>query len=1424
MITALALIAFLSLAVMSLISSETRASRGVADMANLRMLQTLPEKLVISQIRRATSELAYDNGYTWTSQPGMIRIFDTTVGTSDNPTNGPSEFVKLYSSDQMNLPRGSDPLAEAESALASWEQSPAVWTDLNQPLVASARRGAGSTAAMRDERLVYPIFDPGALTRADTTRRDLEIGAIRSGGAMPQIKPGTNPMPVRWLYVLKDGQVVAPAQSTGYVINLPLANRNNPVVGRIAFWTDDESAKLNLNTATVPAPWTRPVSSSRADLSAAYSIPAFGEHYRESAHPAFTSLRPVLDYFGRREGTPFQRVDVFEPVNPGQTGGNWWSQLRDMHLLLPSTTNWATYGNAGTQGGTTPPGQEALASQQRWFANVDEFFFTPTEGMLGNRSRNVSPGIADMTQRDIELSRFLLTTRSRSPELNPFGLPKVSLWPVQASPSERHQIDRKMALAASLSTGGGRAPYYFQNGDSWDSDSAPGSSQSATFDSAFERNVELFNYLRNVSDRLIPGSGDSFGNKYGIQSRNHLLASMLDMIRWGINPASPESQQLGASTRLDREYRQLGPSSGNRAQSGRAAFSAMGSRWTVPQGEGEEIQTGSGIISVVKGYGRFPVLCEIAVVIVATEGMNIPGAPAGPLLPLVTKMRAFVVVEPYNVAPGTAPTNSAYKLWMEANKDLEVTITPPGVGTSALPPIPFKFPNITTATSAGVALEVLHPSSNPVPVHNANGVPTGGEAQLGGEHSAFGGFWAQFLDQSGAAKTLGGTADQLLVFASQEVSLTPGSPTPPIPVGATMQITPWQIAVEVRSLLDELSQRYDVLIEDAVGNCPAPVMTTQAQSIGGNSNENFEYRFRPRELTSPGRPRSAFVPFLRMGDVVRSVEAVVDTGRPGVGDIRHLAARVQIPQLNPPPNTPPTLLMRPSIKLVQDEELNRALPPTAAGAAPLNFQVHSLRSGNLTVEGQLGMTNPAVPVPELGRPTSHLADLDPATPKALTDPVQVGHVVRSTTYPVVAGTSAQTLTLTTLNPSVPAINPGAVALNYDGRPGDYDNGPGIIEDGPYIGMPEWGNGYNQQMVTTNSNYGGYFQRGGLFAEENGLTYSPLRQMGSAVGFGSLPSGIFGAGPDFSDPSMPRQWQTLLFCPHPPARTTNYPAEPVYDLTNAAQRDHFGFASPRDHLWAEFFFMPAVEPAGFCDNWATEGKVNMNYQIMPFSWIKRRSAMHGALEGVRITAIPTASAVADNSTHYKHFDPATGQGSSWDFQYAVNAEPTLQQFERKFANNQVFITASEICDILLVPKSLGGDRTYGDSRPLPTTPDGVIEWWEGSQENPSDAFEATGDNTREAPYAQLYPRLCTRSNVFKVHYRVQALQKVSSTSPSGWDETRDRIAGEYRGEAVIERYLDPDRTGIIDFATNQNTDKTLDDYYDYRVLGRKQFAP
>ncbi len=37
---------------------------------------------------------------------------------------------------------------------------------------------------------------------------------------------------------------------------------------------------------------------------------------------------------------------------------------------------------------------------------------------------------------------------------------------------------------------------------------------------------------------------------------------------------------------------------------------------------------------------------------------------------------------------------------------------------------------------------------------------------------------------------------------------------------------------------------------------------------------------------------------------------------------------------------------------------------------------------------------------------------------------------------------------------------------------------------------------------------------------------------------------------------------------------------------------------------------------------------------------------------------------------------------------------------------------------------------------------------------------TGDNLREKPYADLYPRLTTKSNTYTVHFRVQNAQKVA----------------------------------------------------------------
>lgn len=75
------------------------------------------------------------------------------------------------------------------------------------------------------------------------------------------------PLPQRWIYVKRDG-----TQQVATIV--PTYDKANPVVGRYAFWTNDESTRINWNTA-----WTRDVANphnaahpSRIDLTAASPV------------------------------------------------------------------------------------------------------------------------------------------------------------------------------------------------------------------------------------------------------------------------------------------------------------------------------------------------------------------------------------------------------------------------------------------------------------------------------------------------------------------------------------------------------------------------------------------------------------------------------------------------------------------------------------------------------------------------------------------------------------------------------------------------------------------------------------------------------------------------------------------------------------------------------------------------------------------------------------------------------------------------------------------------------------------------------------------------------------------------------------------------------------------------------------------------
>ena len=109
--------------------------------------------------------------------------------------------------------------------------------------------------------LVYPIVDPNAaLANASTGRLPVvgfTLGSAPGYNAGNPASATNNPaaMPVGWLYVLANGGIAVPqsvsaAGDVTFSATSPQPSAANPVVGRIAFWTDDDTCKINVNTAS----------------------------------------------------------------------------------------------------------------------------------------------------------------------------------------------------------------------------------------------------------------------------------------------------------------------------------------------------------------------------------------------------------------------------------------------------------------------------------------------------------------------------------------------------------------------------------------------------------------------------------------------------------------------------------------------------------------------------------------------------------------------------------------------------------------------------------------------------------------------------------------------------------------------------------------------------------------------------------------------------------------------------------------------------------------------------------------------------------------------------------------------------------------------------------------------------------------------
>jgi uncharacterized protein (TIGR02600 family) len=284
-------------------------------------------------------------------------------------------------------------------------------------------------------------------------------------------------------------------------------------------------------------------------------------------------------------------------------------------------------------------------------------------------------------------------------------------------------------------------------------------------------------------------------------------------------------------------------------------------------------------------------------------------------------------------------------------------------------------------------------------------------------------------------------------------------------------------------------------------------------------------------------------------------------------------------------------------------------------------------------------------------------------------------------------------------------------------------------------------------------------------------------------FGSLPVHARSGNAPFASvaAAQGKPWRTLLIRPQP---------------------GHPGEVNPPDYLIMDLFWMPVVDPYAISEPLSTAGKVNLNYQIQPFTYIRRATGLIGLLRSERITAVqPGAASV------YK-----TGAGAMAT-RFGINVHETLKQFDRKFASGELFLTEAQLASIHLVPagQSLNADGSNADAV--------LSSYWNSRR--------LTGDNVRERPYTNLIARATARSNTFTIHYRVEALKKRIGSPPDIWSEGQDLVTASQRGSTTIERYVNPQDSAIPDYASLSvpiAPAHSLPNFYRWRILAEQQFNP
>ncbi len=1521
-LTIMSLTTILVLTFFSLANSERTASNTYSHGLQAQQVAEQAVNMAIGQIRKATTVDVDTSTNAWASQPGAIRVWDDSGNLLS--------LFKLYSDETMVEGDVLGATTDFDDMLG-WSSQPEQYVDLNEPVI-------------RGKKVYYPIVNPAAAetpawpkaigdddrgvegfrynydnlhTLSDEGRIGQKAAGILEDEEKLTLIGGHPAMPAKWIYQTADGSlgtVIAGSGKFKPFTGATPASEENPIVARFAFWSDDETSKLNVNVHAGGLAWDIPKAGGDMDMDMAKYQPAQHEWQRYPGHPASTHLIPalapgVLDIVNDRDA-----MEMLFRIVPRVVGGGSESGTRLIDTRNEEEANGL------------------IADKDNLFPTIDDIIMRPDRTVAEFPDAKGKALPEEELSEYLERAKFFITAVSRAPEVNLHNKPRVAIWPINEAEygSEDYDLkltafDRLIHYCASMgedSSEFGRYEYIFKRGqadsDIYDYESIP-------------RNKELYEYLYKFLDKKVPGYGGSFTGKYSEADTKQLLTLIFDYIR---------STNLHDDTVYGKQFEQ--------------AFKKVNSskhRTFTNWRDGNDFNKGFGQkghgqvtpirIDGTKGIGRFFTLSSSEIMISCVAEVT----RGHPQYPGVNGYRGNGQQDPgdikqYTNLPPLAPavrqeTPSSWPPWLtalktaanggdaEAEEEFEAAfkewnwnwnlafLSDSYKAAVLANPTSAKFNRGLLAgtgdelrlkdgekmAQAVFLFNLFSPSIgwsgiNPdmeVHIEKKNGMTFSGETggieflgfsgqgnlqrNGGGDASTY--IWATNWikpHREGGVRAWGGLMPFPFTFQARDVLGDRAYRRQAGSVWRQMWDKQDSTSPHVRCKLTPLDRGYDKL-EDALG------AVSNARDIGNNGVENTSQSYRYDLVTVPFKVTGGSGVSFSGGDVefriydggeytensyqddgsgadantlVQTIELeypsfshgtnelIMATGRPGyVNEFNALSSDssgvLEMASLTADPANP------------WDTEWTSAQLKGGRWSNSVGPADNAIYSGNtryLNLRGRM-----ADATIHWSGPYVHNGDIVKSVAVAHGDMriiaarpeidknddyfqphrnygknQKMAHSLTNALGRSVTGFNADDSKDYLIVTGLPGNRPyrGAAPLPFATEKsedvqlyGDFDNGAGTMIDGPYINKPDEGNvhalktKFEQELVhhwEALRNYGDfpYFSNPEK-AESGGPAYfSPNRIVSGPGMFGSLPTQ--------ADDNRP--WQTLLFRPN---------------VIGAGYSSHPGAETPPDHLIMDLFWMPVVEPYAISEPLSTAGRINMNYDILPYRHIDRSTAIRGVFRSELILCIP-------NKWHesYKH-NRGRGRGYHWrDAPYngqlqgkrlrgVIVEDATLEQFRSKFDQGEIFKSATEICDIHLITEEIAVRLGINSNKAKIGTYEPTLEDMENGKYWRDHSL--VGDNSRERPYTNIHQRLTTKSNTFRVHYRAQVLKQSrrdNSTDYENWNPALDTVQAEYRGSSIVERYIDPDDPEVPDFADANSI--SIDEFYKFRVVNPRRFAP